>query len=115
MTQTRLESHGEHEPAPHDVDDVAGSADHVGHAKRVTVTVQYVGHDDFVETFQANVPVKAIKLAAMRKFGLEPSAADQYVLQFDGADLSDDKHVGELGMTAVKLTLSLKHDVPKGR
>lgn len=81
---------------------------------KVSVTVQYVGQDDFVEEVAAQAAVHAIKVRAMKKFELDPGAAEEYVLQYGTADLKDHSHIGDLGVEAVTLRLVLKEDVTKG-
>lgn len=82
--------------------------------KVVQITVQYVGHAPFTEEVHGDPVLKEIKLSAMRKFDLEASAADKYVLQENGVDLKDDAHVSSLGQGPVVLVLHLKQEVPKG-
>ena len=50
----------------------------------------------------------------MKAFGLEPSAADKYVLQYNGADLPANGHLSDLHQNPAVLRLVLKEEVPKG-
>lgn len=81
---------------------------------KVLVTVQYLGQDDFVEEVAARAALQSIKVRAMKKFELDPGAANEYVLQYGTADLKDQSHIGDLGGAAVTLRLVLKEDVTKG-
>lgn len=81
---------------------------------QVTVTVRYVGKDDFHGEFPAATVFQSIKVHAMKYFELDPSAAENYVLQFNSADLSDQGHLGDLGPGPITLTLMLKEEVSKG-
>jgi multiple sugar transport system substrate-binding protein len=51
---------------------------------------------------------------AMKKFELEPSAAENYVLQFQGTDLDDKRHIEVLGQKTLMLVLALKKEPVKG-
>lgn len=83
-------------------------------AKKVHVTVCYTGHDEYVESFAPEVPVGTVKHKAMHEFSIEPSAADKYVLQFDGVNLDDKTKLSELGKREVKFVLLLKKPQEKG-
>lgn len=78
------------------------------------ITVQYVGEEDFVDEVHGDPPFKTVKLAAMKKFELEESAAKNYVLQYGGTDLDDKKHVSSLGLSNFTLTLTLIEEPTKG-
>ena len=80
----------------------------------VTVTVQYVGKNDFVEVVPPREDLTAVKVRAMKAFELDPSQAHQYVLQFGGADLPDHKKLSDFGLATLALTLTLKAEVAKG-
>ena len=82
--------------------------------KAISVTIEYTGHAPYHDDVHGNPVIKAIKLAAMKAFGLEPSAADKYVLQYEGTDLDDTKHIQSLGKSDIKLALTLKHEPTKG-
>jgi hypothetical protein len=82
-------------------------------ANKVTVTVQYVGQVDFTDEVPPAQLLQAIKVHAMKKFGLEPGAESRYGLSLNGTELSDQTHVGDLGNPVV-LTLALLHEVAKG-
>jgi hypothetical protein len=87
---------------------------HHHHHEKIHLTVAYTGQHDFQETVAAETTFGQVKLAAMRKFGLDPAAAGHYVLQHDGADVADDKVVGSLHHEHVKLRLTLKEEPHKG-
>jgi hypothetical protein len=76
-----------------------------GTEKRVKVIVFYTGKPPYEDEFAPEVPVGTVKRKAMKQFGLEESSADEYALQFDGADLDDKKKVGDIAGSAVSLTL----------
>jgi len=81
--------------------------------EKVSVTVTYVGRDDFVAEVAASEPLQAIKGKAMKKFELNPGDEDRYVLQFNGVDMQDATKVGTLGAVVV-LKLMLKEEPAKG-
>lgn len=82
--------------------------------QKVSVTVQYVGNNDFVDPdAPGSEELQAIKVRAMKAFGLNPGDADRYVLQFNGADVSEKTKVEKFG-TVVVLKLTLADEVPKG-
>jgi hypothetical protein len=81
--------------------------------KKIHVDVSYTGHDDYTGEFSPEVPVGTVKRKALKEFGIEESAADQYVLQYDGVTV-DDKKIGDLGSHEVKLVLLLKKPQQKG-
>src|SRR5262245_39574697 len=72
---------------------------------KVEVTVVYTGQDPFVDEFPPPVPIGTVKRKAMKQFGIEESAADQYALQFDGVNLDDKVKVGDVAGEKVTLTL----------
>jgi hypothetical protein len=78
------------------------------------ITVQYTGKEPFHEDVHDDPTFHDVKLKAMGKFGIERSAAPQYVLQHDGVDLPEDKRVSSLHQRAIMLVLTLKHEPPKG-
>lgn len=80
----------------------------------VVVSVAYVGANPYHHSYPVETAFLAIKQDAMAKFSLDPTAADRYVLQHDGADLADTGHVGDLGQHKVDLELAMKEDVAKG-
>ena len=82
--------------------------------KKVTVIVSYTGHVPFEDEFSANASLSSVKARAINKFGLEPSAALKYGLQFNGADVPDNAKVKDLGTDPVKLTLVFLQDQTKG-
>jgi hypothetical protein len=82
--------------------------------KTISITVQYVGADDFVEDVHGDPVFKVVKLKALDKFELEKSAADMYVLQYGGTDVSDTAHVSSLGLPSFTLVLMRKKEPEKG-
>jgi hypothetical protein len=78
------------------------------------ITVQYTGKEPFYEVAHDDPTFHNVKLKAMHKFGIEPSAADKYVLQHNGVDLPEDQRVSTLDETTIVLILTLKHEPPKG-
>ena len=82
--------------------------------KKIEVKVQYVGAEDFSESYPPAEVLHAIKVAALRHFGLDPSAAGRYVLQYNGAVLAENGHLHDLGADSLVLTLALAGEVAKG-
>lgn len=82
--------------------------------KKIKVVVTYTGHYDYVGEFSPEVPVGTIKRKAMHQFEIEESAADNYALQFGGANLDEKTKIGDLGRQEVKLVLLLKKPQEKG-
>lgn len=83
--------------------------------EKVHVTVTYTGKNDFRETVPPSTTFGTIKVTAMKDgFGLDPAAADEYVLQFDNTDMADAQPVGSLDREDVKLRLMLKSEPHKG-
>jgi hypothetical protein len=82
--------------------------------EKVHVTVTYTGKHDFHETIPPSTTFGTVKVSAMKTFGLDRAAADQYVLQYDDTDVADGQPVGSLGREDVKLRLTLKHEPHKG-
>jgi len=82
--------------------------------EKIDVTVTYVGHEPFTDLVPPNTSLQSVKVHAMKSFNLEPDASDKYVLQYDGADVADNRHVGDFNKENVVLTLTLKQDVNKG-
>jgi hypothetical protein len=80
---------------------------------KVAVTVTYVGKKDFVDEVPGSEELQAIKVRAMNAFELNAGDAHRYVLEFNGADVSDKTKVGKLG-TVVVLKLVLAEEVAKG-
>ncbi len=87
---------------------------HHHHHEQVHVTVTYTGKHDFHETIPGQTTFGTIKVDAMKILGLDPAAADQYVLQYKDADVADDKPVNSLHEEHVKLRLMLKSEPHKG-
>lgn len=81
---------------------------------KVLVTVEYVGKVDFTEEAPTEAVLQSIKARAMKQFELDPGSADLYILQYNGADLDDHSHIGDLQKNPVVLKLVLADEVPKG-
>ncbi len=84
------------------------------HEKKIEVEVAYTGHDEFKGTFPPEDTVGTVKRKAMDKFGIEPSAADQYVLQHAGVNVDDGRDIDDFGKHEVKFVLLLKKPQEKG-
>lgn len=84
------------------------------HPERVEVVVEYVGKQDYSETFPATVSLQDVKVKAMKAFGLELSAQENYVLQFNGVDLDKNAKLNSLHAQRVVLTLALVKEPVKG-
>jgi hypothetical protein len=82
--------------------------------KTTDITVKYTGKADFQETAQDEATFHHVKLKALHHFGIEHSASSKYVLQYEGVDLADDKHVSTLHQHTLVLVLTLNHEPPKG-
>jgi hypothetical protein len=82
--------------------------------KLVKVRVDYTGHDHFSGEFSPETLAGAVKVTAMPTFGLEPSAADKYVLQHDGVNVDDSTPIGAFDKHNVKFDLVLKKPQEKG-
>lgn len=80
----------------------------------VLVTVKYVGKNDYTDEVRGDPVFSAIMLKAMHSFDLEASAADKYVLQYEGRDLDGKAHVSSLEQNTIVLTLTLKEEPVKG-
>jgi len=81
---------------------------------KLEVHVAYVGAKDFEAEFPGGETVKAVKLAAMKFFLLEPSSQQKYVLMVDGVIVDEKIHVRDLGEARVRLRLSLREEPVKG-
>jgi hypothetical protein len=82
--------------------------------KRIRATVAYTGHDEYEGEFSPDTSVGTVKRKAMNRFGIEESAANNYLLQFEGTNLDDNIKLGDLGRVDVKLVLLLKKPQEKG-
>jgi hypothetical protein len=78
------------------------------------ISVQYTGKEPFHEVAHDDPTFHDVELKAMHNFGIERSAAPQYVLQHDGVDLPGEERVSSLHERTVILLLTLKHEPPKG-
>ena len=76
-----------------------------GKDKKISTTVVYTGKGPFMDEFAPEVPIGTIKRKAMHQFEIEPSAADEYALQYADANLDDKTKIGELGRGPLTLTL----------
>jgi len=86
----------------------------VDHHRTIHLTVNYTGKEPFREAVHDNPTFHELKLMAMRAFGLELPAAAKYVLQYNGTDLDDQRHIESLDEKHVVLQLTLKHEPVKG-
>jgi len=82
--------------------------------KKLTVIVSYTGQDDYQDDFSPETPVGTVKSKAMHQFGIEPSAADKYVIKFNGVNIPETTKIGTLGGPVIKLVLLLKKPQEKG-
>ena len=82
--------------------------------RQIEVIVEYVGKQDFSETFPATVSLQDVKVKALKAFGLELSAQENYVLQFNGVDLDKNAKLNSLHAQRVVLTLALVKEPVKG-
>jgi hypothetical protein len=80
----------------------------------IRLTIEYTGKEPFHEEVHGNPTFQELKLKAMKAFDLEQSAANEYVLQFEGTDLDEKRHVDSLCGADVTLQLTLKHEPVKG-
>ncbi len=83
-------------------------------SEKITVEVKYVGHEPFADIVPSATTLQSIKVHAMKSFSLEPDASEKYTLQYEGADIADNRHVGDFGKESVVLALTLNQDVNKG-
>jgi hypothetical protein len=81
---------------------------------KIDVVVKYVGKSDFTDNVPAEMVLQAVKAQALKYFELDPGSADKYVLQYGGADVSQNKHAGDFGVNPVTFTLMLAKEVNKG-
>jgi hypothetical protein len=81
----------------------------------IHVTIQYVGSDDYHSDIHGNPPLSEEKRKAMGQFELEPSAADEYALQWNNADVDESRHVRDFGQAELVLRLVRKEDLTKGQ
>lgn len=73
--------------------------------ERLPVTVVFLGRDDFHTDLPEIATLRQLKLLALVHFGLEPEAADRYVLRNHGTNCSDEQSLAILGERPVSLTL----------
>jgi len=84
------------------------------HQNRIEVVVEYVGKHDFSGDFPSSATFQDVKLKAMRFFGLELSAQDNYVLQYNGVDLPRIGKLESLRQKRVVFRLDLVREPVKG-
>lgn len=82
--------------------------------KHVNVVVKYVGEHPFHHDFPPATTFADVELAALRKFEIEPSAAQRYVLVFNDTVMPERGTLKDLERRKVELELRLKEEVPKG-
>lgn len=82
--------------------------------RKLEVRVAYLGAQDFVDSFPGGETVKAVKLAAMRFFGLEVGSHEKYVIVADDTVVDEKLHVRDLGEARQRLRLRLKDEPVKG-
>lgn len=81
----------------------------------IEVVVSYIGHQPWKHPFPTAATVHTVKVEAMTKgFGLEASAADNYVLQLNGADLPEGTEIGQLNKRPLHVELVLAKEPHKG-
>lgn len=84
--------------------------------QKFEIRVTYTGHRDFEHSYEGGgITVGTVKLEAMKFFGLEPSAKDEYELLHGSVALADTTHIRDLGQGHIVLELRRKHPVSKGR
>jgi len=84
--------------------------------REIHVVVTYIGHEPWKHPFRPTDTVHAVKVDAMTKgFDLEGSAADNYVLQLNGADLPETTEIVSLGKNPLSVDLVLKKEPQKGK
>ena len=86
----------------------------MSHHKPVNLTIEYTGKEPFREEVRDNPTFGEIKLQAMKHFDLEVSTGSKYVLQYEGSDLDDNRHVDSLEKEKVVLQLTLTKEPVKG-
>lgn len=82
--------------------------------RKLEVRVAYVGAEDFAEQFPGGEVVKAIKLAAMKFFGLEVGSHNKYVIVADDVVVDENLHLRELGEARLRMRLRPKDEPIKG-
>lgn len=82
--------------------------------RKLEVIVAYMGEKDFESEFPGGENVKAVKLAAMKAFGLEASSHDKYVVVADDVVVDEKAHIRDLGDAWLRLRLRLKDEPIKG-
>jgi len=86
----------------------------MSHEHPILLTVEYTGKKPFHEGVSGNPTFGEIKLQSMKHFELDPSSASKYVLQDEGTDLDDKRHLESLGKDKIVLQLTLKQEPVKG-
>lgn len=82
--------------------------------RKVDLTVDYTGAKPFHEIIHDNPTFHHIKHQALKAFGLEPAAGNKYVLQYEGTDVDEKRHIDSLDKQKVVLLLMLKDEPVKG-
>lgn len=83
--------------------------------REIHVVVSYVGNDPWKHPFRPTATVQEVKVGAMTKgFELEQSAAENYALQYKGADLPETDEIGSLKESPLNVELVLKKEPSKG-
>lgn len=81
--------------------------------KKVNVTVEYVGNEDYTDIVPPEMALQAIKVHAINKFELDPTSEEKYILQYNSIDMKDTTKIGDIGDN-ITLILMLKKEVEKG-
>lgn len=95
-------------------EDLSRSDGHAQQDRKLEVIVAYMGEKDFKSEFPGGETVKAVKLAAMKAFGLEASSHDKYVVVADDVVVDEKAHIRDLGDARLRLRLRLKDEPIKG-
>ena len=81
---------------------------------QVTVIVEYVGKEPFIESVPPTADIQSVFVRALKKFGLDPGASSEYVLQHDGIDVPAHAKLEQFKADPVQLTLNRKSEPNKG-
>ncbi|MEQ6390319.1 hypothetical protein RZN22_13475 [Bacillaceae bacterium S4-13-58] len=81
---------------------------------KIKVIIQYVGVVDLSYEVPASMAIQALKVKAMEQFELEVGKSDKYSLQYEGADISVHKKVGDFGQDELVLKLVPIGELTKG-
>ena len=84
--------------------------------REMHLVVSYIGHEPWKHPFQPEDTVHTVKVEAMTKgFDLEESAADNYALQINEADLPEATKIGTVGKSPLSVDLVLRKEPQKGK